>query len=191
LVPAGTRGIRRLAFCGDRRGICPAQNTAELKIQGLVFEWTTPLLHDLPSPDRPAEAGRLAAISGLVRRICLLREQGCAAEANRLQAAELDGAIAEFRRCHGPGSLTDEKVCTVFLHETELVQKAMLLAEIIAPQLARLLPPDRPRTYPVFPAAPMERAPVHPADGPPAISDLLDAMLAAERPGRRFPPAGQ
>lgn len=150
------------------------------------------MLNDHPSSNRAAEAERLAGLSRLIRRVCLLREQGNAGEANRLQAGELAGAIAEFRLWHGPESLTEAKVCALFLSETELVREALVLAEIMAPQLARLLPLAQPRTEPVFPAVPAERAAARPmTDGPPAISDLLDAMLAAERPGRHFPPADE
>jgi hypothetical protein len=150
------------------------------------------LLNDLPSNDRPAEAERLAGIIRLVRRVCLLREQGKVGEANRLQAGELVAAIAEFRLWHGPEGLTEEKVCALFVNETELVREAMVLAEIMAPQLARLLPLAQASALPVFPSVPLATAPVRPlADGPPVIADLLDAMLAAERPGRRSPPANQ
>lgn len=134
----------------------------------------------------------MAGIIRLIRRVCLLREQGGTAEANRLQAGELNAAIAEFRLWHGPESLTEEKVCALFMNETDVVREAMVLAEIMAPQLARLLPLAQARAEPVFPVVPAERGNIRPlADGPPAISDLLDAMLAAERPGRQFPPANQ
>lgn len=127
----------------------------------------------------------MAEIIRLIRRVCVLREQGGNTEANRLQAGELATAVTEFRRGHGPESLTEEKVCALFMSETELVREAVVLAEIMAPQLARLLPVVQSRTEPVFPAIPTERARVRVLpDGPPAISDLLDAMLAAERPGR-------
>ena len=163
--------------------------SGELKNRGLVFDWTQPLLHDRPSHDCPAEAGRLTEIIRLIRRICVLREQGGNAEANRLQAGELAAAVTEFRLGHGPESLTEEKVCALFMSETELVHEAVVLAEIMAPQLARLLPLAQARTEPVFPAIPTERARVRVLpDGPPAISDLLDAMLAAERPGRAITP---
>jgi hypothetical protein len=151
------------------------------------------LLNDLPTSDHAAAAERLAGITRLIRRICLLREQGKTADANRLQAGELTALVAEFRLWHGPENLTEEKICALFMHETDLIREAMVIAEIMAPQLARLLPlaqakPDAP----VFPSVPEERAAARPVpDGPPAISDLLDAMLAAERPGRRLPSANQ
>ena len=134
----------------------------------------------------------MAGLIRLIRRICLLREQGSVGEANRLQAGEFAAAVVEFRLWHGPASLTDEKVCTLFMHETELVREAMVLAEILAPQLARLLPLAQSQAAPVFPVVPAELEAARPIpDGPPVISDLLDAMLAAERPGRRSPPANQ
>lgn len=148
------------------------------------------MLNDYPSSDRPAAAEGLAGIIRLIRRVCLFREQGEAAQASRLQAGALGSAVAEYRLWHGPDSLTEEKVCALFVSETEHVREAMVLAEIMAPQLARLLAPGAPSPAPVFPPEPSARAQARPIpDGPPAISDLLDAMLAAERPGRRSPPA--
>jgi hypothetical protein len=148
-------------------------------------------LNDFASSERVAIAEDLAGIIRLVRRICILREQGEADRAARLHADELVAAIAEYRLWHGPDSLTDEKICAVFVNETELVQEAMVLAELMAPQLARLLPQARPGAAPMVPSAPAERAAIRPLpEGPPAITDLLDAMLAAERPGRP-PPANQ
>lgn len=148
------------------------------------------MLNDYPSSDRPAAAEGLAGIIRLIRRICLLREQGATAQANRLQAGELTAAVAEFRLWNGPDNLTEEKLCALFVSETELVREAMVLAEILAPQLVKLLPlAASAGPAPVFPTV-LPDKPFRPLpDGPPAISDLLDAMLAAERPGRRSAPS--
>jgi hypothetical protein len=157
-------------------------------VWSLIQDYT--LLNDYPSSDRPAAAEGLAGIIRLIRRVCLYREQGEAASAGRLQSGELASAIAEYRLWHGPESLTEDQLCALFVSETEHVREAMVLAEIMAPQLARLLSPSSPPPAPVFPSAPPGRAAVQPlAEGPPAITDLLDAMLAAERPGRRSPSA--
>lgn len=138
-----------------------------------------------------AEAERLAAIIRLIRRICLLRQRGGVAEANRLQAGELVAAVAEFRLWHGPASLTDEKICALFMNETESVREAMVLAEIMAPNLATLASPHQPAEAPVFPPVrPLGSIKPFP-DGPPAIGDLLDAMLAAKPPQPQEPPAGE
>lgn len=149
------------------------------------------MLNDLPSDGRLAEAERLAGIIRLIRRICLLREQGGTAEANRLQAGELVAAVAEFRLWHGPGNLTEEKICALFVNETELVREAMVLAHIMAPDLATLASPHQPAEAPVFPPVrPLGSIKPFP-DGPPAIGDLLDAMLAAKPPQSKAPPANE
>jgi hypothetical protein len=156
-------------------------------VWSLIQDYT--LLNDYPSSDRPAAAEGLAGIIRLIRRVCLYREQGEAASASRLQSGELASAVAEYRLWHKPESLTEEQICALFVNETEHVREAMVLAEIMAPQLARLLSPSAPLPVPVFPSVPPGRAAVRPlADGPPAITDLLDAMLAAERPGRHSAP---
>jgi hypothetical protein len=147
-------------------------------------------LHPRPSSNRPAEPERLAAIVRLVRRICLLREQGNPAEAGRLQVGELADAVRDFRLEFGPASLPDEKLCAMFVSEAEHIAEAMVLAELLAPQLARLCPAAGPSRTPQFAASPAATpAPRGAPDGSPAITDLLDAMLAAERTGRRPPSA--
>jgi hypothetical protein len=157
-------------------------------VWSLIQDYT--LLNDYPSSDRPAAAEGLAGIIRLIRRVCLYREQGDAASASRLQSGELAAAIAEYRLWHGPENLTEDTVCALYVNETEHVREAMVLAEIMAPQLARLLSPSAPPPGPVFPATPPDRASAQPiTGGPPAITDLLDAMLAAERPGRNSAPA--
>ncbi len=133
----------------------------------------------------------MAGIVRLIRRVCLLREQGDPASADRLQSAELVPAVRDFRLASGPASLTEEKLCALFLSETEHVAEAMVLAELLVPQLARLLPgaagEPRPTLFVPVPAtAPAGR--LTPGLSP-AIPDLLDAMLAAERHGRRPSPA--
>jgi hypothetical protein len=159
-------------------------------VWSLIQDYT--LLNDYPSSDRPAAAEGLAGIIRLIRRVCLFREQGEAASAARLQNGELASAVAEYRLWHGPEKLTEEAVCALFVNETDHVREAMVMAELMAPQLARLLSPSSPPQAPVFPPVLTGRAAVQPlADGPPAITDLLDAMLAAERPGRRSPSANQ
>lgn len=118
----------------------------------------------------------------LVRRVCILREQGRVADANRLQAGELAAAIAAYRLWHGPGSLTEQMVCAMFMSETELIREAMVIAEVVAPDLAAMVPAGGSSSAPVFPPIrPLGSLKPFP-DQPPAIGELLDAMLAAEPP---------
>jgi hypothetical protein len=158
----------------------------------VVVEADHSLLNVHSSSDRPAEAARLAGIVRLIRRVCLLREQGDAVAAARLQDGELASAITAFRLASGPASLSEDQLCAMFVTEAEHVTEAVVLAELLAPQLARLLPasasgPARPA---LFAPLPSDASPGRTVPGEtPAISDLLDAMLAAERTGRRPSPA--
>ncbi len=130
-------------------------------------------------------AADLTGIIRLVRRICLYREQGETARAARLHADELVAAIAEYRLWHGPDSLTDEKLCVLFVNETDHVREAMALAAALAPDLAGVVPPEGPEAEPVFPPVkPLGSVKPFP-DNPPAITELLDAMLTAEPPEQR------
>ncbi|MBI2496552.1 MAG: hypothetical protein HYV75_00995 [Opitutae bacterium] len=141
-----------------------------------------------PSP----VAARVAGLARIVRQVCLLREQGDAAQAARLQENELATAVRDLRLAHGPEALAESELHGLFAAEERRVAEAVILSELLIPRLVEswpagppARPPGSPRTLPPPPAA---RAPA-PAAGPPAIPDLLDAMLAAERTGRHPPPA--
>ena len=143
------------------------------------------------SSQRPGEPGRLADLSRLVRRICLLREQGDPAGAERLETNDLAPAVEEFRRRHGVEALRQADLVALFADEARRVADALLTAEIMINHLAeRWAPlPGVVRAASVPPASAAARsAPAAPA-GPPAITDLLDAMLAAERTSTRLSPA--
>ena len=126
-----------------------------------------------------------------MRRICLLREQGDVAEAGRLQQNDLATAVGEIRRTQGADAWRDEELAELFEIETKRVSEALLTAEIMVNRLAELWSPlpVAVRPAPAYAAAtPSSNKPAGPA-GPPVISDLLDAMLAAERPSTRLVPA--
>lgn len=125
----------------------------------------------------------MAGIARLVRRVCLLREQGEAAQAAHLQGNELANAIRDFRLQHGPAALPEEKLGEMFASEEEHVVDAMVLAELLIPQLTRFMP-EAVISRPVPPAVETPRSVPSPrvlAGDSPAIPDLLDAMLEAER----------
>ncbi len=132
----------------------------------------------------------MAGLSRLVRRICLLRELGNTAGARHLQENGLAHAVAEFRRAHGADALPDADLDALFAMETRRVMEASLTAEILASRLAELWSPlpvaMRSRVTPA--ATPDPAVPRSASAEPPAISDLLDAMLAAERPSTRPTP---
>lgn len=130
---------------------------------------------------------RVAGLTRLMRRICLLREQGDAVRASALQTNELAEAVRELRAAHGAEALSDDELRRLFAVEEQRVAEAVVLAELLIPQLVGGRPPAPAKPVAAPPAPARPRAPASP--GSPAIPDLLDAMLAAERPGRRPAPA--
>jgi hypothetical protein len=148
-------------------------------------------VNDASSSENPASAGDLTEITRLVRRICLFREQGDNARADRLQTDELLTRVAEYRLWHGPETLTDEKVCTLFVSETDHVREAMALAAALAPDLAAVVPPESPEAESVFPPMrPLGTVKPFP-DQAPAVGELLDAMRSAKAPSRGEQPASE
>lgn len=119
--------------------------------------------------------------------MCVLREQGHLAEAERLRRDELAPAVEDCRAAAGAEALTDADLRALLATEERRVADAAVLGELLLP---RLLAAWSGREQAPGPAKPAARgAPVSAATppvpaGPPVIADLLDAMLAAERPGR-------
>ncbi len=114
----------------------------------------------------------------LIRRICLLHEQGAAAAAREFQSAELAAAVRGFRLQHGPDALPDNRLEEIFAAERNRAADAAVLAELLIPHLAgRSDTTARPAASTFTSPAPVRAA----AEGPPGIPDLLDAMLAGER----------
>jgi hypothetical protein len=120
-------------------------------------------------------------LTPLCRRICLLRAQGLTAAADDLHATEFIPILAALRTEYGPASqLDDERVNLLYAIEQERVANAMLLAELIKPLIttsaASAAPPPAPARAVPAPVA-------HPRTAPSmSIADLLDDMLARERP---------
>lgn len=114
------------------------------------------------------------------------------AEAGRLQQDDLAAAVGEIRRTRGADAVRDTDLAALFAREGERVAEAMLTAELLihrlteiwpaTPAAARVIAVREPESAPA-PARPAARAL---PTTPPAISDLLDAMLAAERPSTRL-----
>lgn len=142
----------------------------------------------------PADVAPLAGIVRCVRRICLLREQGNTADANRLEQNDLANAIRDLRLAHGPDTLPQAELQALFVAEERRVADAVILSELLIPQLVKSfpaapLPQVQTRTATVAtssaePATPFPRAAAA-AGVSPIIADMLDAMLASERTGRR------
>ncbi len=135
---------------------------------------------------------RLSGITRLVRRICLLREQGDTVSAVRLEENDLATAVRDLRLAEGLEAVTEAGLREMFAAEERRVADAVVLAELLIPQLAGSFstgatagqrPGSNPsvgRTEPL-PATRM----VEPGTASPAIPDLLDAMLAADSAARR------
>ena len=133
-----------------------------------------------------------AGVARVVRQICLLREQGDASQATRLQENELAVAVRDLRLAHGPAVLPEGELQAMFAAEERRVAEAVILSELLLPRLVESWPARSGSLRSAASRAGRESPPVPtpaPAAGPPAIPDLLDAMLAAERTGRRPSPA--
>jgi len=119
-----------------------------------------------------------------------LREQGEAAAAAQLEANELASAVRDIRLADGLEALTEGGLQAMFVHEERRVADAVVLAELLIPQLAGSIPAARGAGLPPGPtdgraAGDSFSRGVDPVAGPPAIPDLLDAMLAADAAARR------
>lgn len=144
----------------------------------------------LPVKLPPVEDEALVRITRLVRRVCVLREQGETAEAKRLEDEKLGSEIRDLRLSQGPQALPEGELAALFATESKRAIEAVALAEMLIPQLLGRLPANPvPAPAPVRPFVPTSvPAPeLRPATmgGSPAIPDLLDAMLARERTALR------
>lgn len=136
-------------------------------------------------PVYPSSSGDGAppAIVRLVRRICLLSEQGDEPAAERLEQERLAPAVRDFREQHGPGALSEQKLAEIFVEEHKRAADAVVLAELLLSQLAARESTDR---EPVPPAGPAIASAGHRRIEPhTSIPDLLDVMLAGEAARRR------
>jgi hypothetical protein len=147
-----------------------------------------------PFPPYSAEANPLVGITRCIRQICLLREQNNLAEAERLEKNEFSNALRDLRLSHGPEVLPETELRAMFLAEQKRVEDAVILSELLIPQLVKSFTPAA--VAPLQTAAVSNSASardssvstpraVATAGVSPMITDLLDAMLASERSGRR------
>lgn len=150
-----------------------------------------------PFPPHLAEPNPFAVINRCIRQICLLREQGNLAEAERVEKTEFANALRDLRLAHGPQILPQSELNVLFEAEHKRVADAVLLSELLIPQLVKSFsaspfPTQSRQAAAIATAPPVSRdASVQtpkaaaPAGVSPMITDLLDAMLASERGGRR------
>jgi len=148
-----------------------------------------------PFPPHLAEPNPFAVINRCIRQICLLREQGNVAEAERVEKNEFANTLRDLRLAHGPEVLPQTELNALFEAEYKRVADAVVLSELLIPQLVKSFSaapfPAQARpaaaAVPVTsrdPSVPIPKA-AAPAGVSPVIADLLDAMLASERGGRR------
>lgn len=135
---------------------------------------------------RPADADRVAAISRLVRRVCLLREQGDLVEASEVESTRLVEALRALREASGPDALTDAGLQQLYGIERSRIADAEILCELLLPRLNGAFPAAGRVSAPrrIVPK-PLPNRETPTTSGHPEIPELLDAMLAAERTGRR------
>ena len=147
-----------------------------------------------PFPPYLAEATPLAGITRCIRQICLLREQDNITEAERVEKNEFANTLRDLRLAHGPEFLPESELRGMFAAEQKRVADAIILSELLIPQLVKSFPASTsasPQAKAVSVSSnsrdssvPIPNAAAA-AGVSPMIADLLDAMLASERSGRR------
>lgn len=118
-------------------------------------------------------------VGRIYRRICFLRSEGMAGEAQAVQETEFAEASARARKLFSSESEAESLLREMMAEEEGRVAEAIAFAEVLVPMLARRLG--------VHPPAPHPRAaPPAPRTGPAqarGIADFIDEMLAQDRLG--------
>lgn len=130
----------------------------------------------------------------LYRQACLHRLANESTAAARILQQELPAQVARLQAGDNEGRWSDDTLRSVLAEEYRRVTDAQMVGDLV---LRRLQPPAEPTaniqataTAPIASSAvPAEttRAPApaeRPASGPQGIADMLDSMLAQERPRR-------
>jgi len=122
-------------------------------------------------------------VGRVYRRICFLRFEGMASEAQAIEDTEFAEAAAKARRASGSEFEADSVLNALLADERERVAEAVAFAEVLVPMRSRSLPGLAPSAA-APPAAPRRaRMPAH--DASRGIADFIDDMLAQERAGPR------
>jgi hypothetical protein len=148
----------------------------------------------------------LREVQVLYRRVCVLRASGKSVEADALEAGKLAPALAKVRESSSGNDAIEKQLEALFAHESDRVDTAHALAELLLPMLtaAEETAPFRRSRFGTAPGfeTPREAAAATPYDGatdipPPAsnsgpmlpgIADFIDEMLVQERaPNARRP----
>lgn len=123
----------------------------------------------------------------LIRRICVLRERGDAAAADRLEQDRLGPAIAAMRAAHGDATASQAEIDRIFATESARAAEAVIVADLLLQQLSERWPLPAGAPPRAAPATDETQAPeaAMPRSGTLEIADFLDAMLAGDRAARR------
>lgn len=126
----------------------------------------------------------------IYRHACLLRARGHGDEADEIEGTELDHAIAHAREA--ADAVNEDKLLA---DEAERVAQACVMAELIAPLVVDRLRAEistlakSATSFPAPAAPPAASNPrpapapaTPPANGAPHIADLIEGMLAQQRP---------
>jgi hypothetical protein len=117
----------------------------------------------------------------LCRRICVLREQGCAPEAEALAADELAVARAALVSAD-PTADIEARFASLLVTEAERVANASVLAELLVPRLAELLAVGGRSSAMAIASDSLLPVSPKPRGAPANIADFIDEMLAQDRP---------
>jgi hypothetical protein len=145
---------------------------------------------------RPTSSGSTIGVARLIRQAFVLREQGDHAGAARIEESEIPTAVRDHRLAHGPDALPEAELRALYAIEEQRVAEAAILSELLIPRLVKMLPASASPTSSgnnraTARASTVISGAVLTPTGSPAISDLLDAMLAAERSDRQPVAAGK
>jgi hypothetical protein len=121
-------------------------------------------------------------VGRVYRRICFLRSEGLANEADAIERTEYADVAAKAREASASEYEADAILKALRSEEEERVSSAIAFAEVLVPMLAKRLSPFSPAP-PAAPAPRKARSPGH--DEPRGIADFIDDMLAQERAGTR------
>ena len=155
-----------------------------------------------PFSSRFTPSPLLRDVQVLYRRICVLRATGKSAEADALETGKLADAIAKLHESSTSIADLDQRLEALFAKETERVDTAHALAELLLPMLtaadesgvsrrSRAPTPgfefSAARETSVPSQAGADGIPPAPSTGPmlPGIADFIDEMLVQERAPRR------
>jgi hypothetical protein len=121
-------------------------------------------------------------VGRVYRRICFLRSEGLAVDAQHVEETEFAQATARARESSVSEFEADSILKSLLAEEEERVAEAVAFAEVLVPMLSKRLS----GLAPLPPAAPALRRPRVPAhDETRGIADFIDDMLAQERSGPR------